>query len=134
VAERVLQRGVARRPVVPEAFLALADAAERLGHLADARAALVHYDALRGRTDGDEWLRRARRIADWSMRLGEPTVAVQWLARAREVVPDDVGVVVRLAEAQIAAGDRDGARASLARARELRPDDPRIAALVRRLP
>lgn len=45
-AERTLQQAVARWPVEPVAFRYLADAAERLGHLAAARDALLRYVAL----------------------------------------------------------------------------------------
>lgn len=133
LAEQALQRAAARYPLVPEALSYLAEAAERLGHLREARRALIDYDALVGPTEGN-FVARARRIAEWSMRLGEPATAVRWLTRARDAVPTNVGLLARLAEAQLAAGDRAAARETLRRALELNPRDRTLAALARRLP
>ena len=48
VAERTLLQAAGRTPVDPAAFRYLADAAERLGHIAIARDALLRYVALAG--------------------------------------------------------------------------------------
>lgn len=47
-AERLLLQATARSPVEPAAFRYLADAAERLGHVAEAQDALRRYSALVG--------------------------------------------------------------------------------------
>jgi tetratricopeptide (TPR) repeat protein len=46
-AERVLRQATLRYPVAPDAFLYLAEAARRSGHMAAARRALADYAALR---------------------------------------------------------------------------------------
>lgn len=53
-AERALLLAVGKPPVDPIAFRALADAAERLGHLPIARDALLRYAALVGDSDVDQ--------------------------------------------------------------------------------
>jgi predicted Zn-dependent protease len=50
-AERLLLQATARSPVEPAAFRYLADAAERLGHLAEAHDALRRYVALVGENE-----------------------------------------------------------------------------------
>ena len=52
-AERVLADATAQTPVDPMAFRYLADAAERAGHAAAARDALLRYAALVSREDLD---------------------------------------------------------------------------------
>jgi tetratricopeptide (TPR) repeat protein len=80
VAERTLQQATQKPPVDRTTFLRLADAAERLGHTRDARAALVDYYSLLDPQDRRA-LETARRIADLSNQLGEPRAAAEWAAR-----------------------------------------------------
>ena len=72
MAERVLQQAAAKLPADPETFVDLADAAEQLGHLADARTALLKYHALVG--DDPNAAKQARwdtRIGELSLKLGD---------------------------------------------------------------
>ena len=81
-AERTLQQATERLPAEKTTFLRLAEVAERAGHPAVARTALVDYYSLLDPTD-----RRAadtaRRIGELSLRLGEPRPAAEWAARAK---------------------------------------------------
>lgn len=130
-AMETLQRATARYPVEPRAFLVLATAAERQGHLDGARQALIEYGALAG--DDAELPGRAEHIAAMSLRLHDPADAARWLERAIAVAPSDVTLLAALADAQLRAGDRDAAHATLARARDRDPENPALRALVRRL-
>ena len=80
LAERTLREASEQRPADRASFLHLADAAERAGHIEAARRALLDYHSLtdpRDRRGGEI----ARRIAELSMRLGEPRAAAHWYAR-----------------------------------------------------
>jgi predicted Zn-dependent protease len=81
LAERTLQQATQKLPADRATFLHLANAAERTGHAAVARAALLDYYALLDPAD-----RRAadtaRRIADLSARLGDRRASVIWQARS----------------------------------------------------
>jgi tetratricopeptide (TPR) repeat protein len=68
-AERILLEAAARPPVDPEMFLRLADASQRLGHLAVARDALLRYVALADERDVDP--ATAARLAVLQQRLGK---------------------------------------------------------------
>jgi predicted Zn-dependent protease len=81
LAERTLQQAVERLPADRATFLHLADAAERAGHPAEARAALLDYHSLTPPTDRRQ-AEVARRIADLSIRLNEPATASTWYAQA----------------------------------------------------
>jgi len=132
-AERVLQQAVTDLPLDPQAFLALADAAEQLGHLAEARSALLKYQALSG-PDPVPTLqaRRAARIGDLSARLGDHAFAVEWLRRATDLTPT-ARLLASLGREQLAAGDPDAARATVARGLEVDPRNSALLALQRRL-
>jgi tetratricopeptide (TPR) repeat protein len=132
----VLTDATAKRPLYPAAFLHLADAAERLQQPAVARDALLDYHALEG--DPDDNRRRAElfgRIADLSVRAGDPPVAVDWLRRAAAADPDsvDAAFFVRLADAYLRAGDTAAAREALATALQQDPAHRGARALLRRL-
>lgn len=134
-AERILQDASTRAPVDPMAFYYLAEAAERLGHVAAARQALLDYQALHG----DEPDTRGRigqtvRLGDLSIRMHEPGTALTYFRRALAEAPSDPSLLARLADAQWRTGDADAARASLAKALERDPSDAHALALKRRLP
>jgi tetratricopeptide (TPR) repeat protein len=133
-AEPTLRQAAARRPVEPSAFLHLADAAERLGRLADARDALLDYHALAG-DDPDARRRRAFavRVADLSAKLGDHQVALGWYERAVDGGTGDPALLVRYAAAQAAAGDPERARTTLAAVLQKIPDHREALALQRRL-
>jgi tetratricopeptide (TPR) repeat protein len=67
-AERILLQAAGRPPVDPETFRRLADASQRLGHLAVARDALLRYVALADEQDVDA--ATAARLANLQQRLG----------------------------------------------------------------
>ena len=78
-AERRLQDAVQQFPVEPAAFLLYATAAERQGHLDNARRALIQYEAL---IDEDpDFVARATRIATLSVRMDDVETAAEWTRR-----------------------------------------------------
>jgi tetratricopeptide (TPR) repeat protein len=83
LAERTLLQATQKPPVDRATFLRLADAAERLGHISTARAALLDYHSLLDPHDRKA-LDAARRIADLSGRLGEPRSAAEWASRGKQ--------------------------------------------------
>jgi Flp pilus assembly protein TadD len=132
-AFRTLQQAADKLPVDPMAFSFLADAAERAGDIEVARRALLDYQALEG--EGLEPRRRAAlavRIGDLSLRAGEIPVAIASYQLATDVSPD-VGILLRLADAQLRARDRDGARATIDRALQKEPENRSARALLLRL-
>jgi len=132
-AERVLQQAVTDFPVDPQAFLALADAAQQLGHLAEARSALLKFQALSGASPvPTEQARRAARIANLSARLGDHQSAVAWLSSATELTPTG-RLLATLAQEQLAAGDPEAARATVARGLEVDPRNRTLLSLQQRL-
>jgi tetratricopeptide (TPR) repeat protein len=134
LAERVLQEAVTRFPIEPQAFLYLADAAERAGHLTEARLALLKYLALTGQDpDPAVHAQRTAHLGDLSMRLSDPAGAVRWFTQAAGADGPNAPLLGRLAEAQAASGDRDGARQTIRRALELEPRNRRLIVLSRRL-
>lgn len=130
-AERVLQQATARYPLDPEAFLVYADVAERRTHLAEARRALIEYGALVNREA--DFAGRAARIGRLSLRMNDTATAVQWLRRAANARTNDVSLVQSLAEAQLRAGDRNGAQATLTAGLERDPGNPGLTALLQRV-
>jgi tetratricopeptide (TPR) repeat protein len=79
-AERALRQALARLPVPPTAYLDLAAIAARKRHVQEARDSLVKYATLIG--DEQAVASVAPRIAEYSIGLGEPHVAVRWIDRA----------------------------------------------------
>ncbi len=133
-AERVLQQATDRLPVDPLAFYYLADAAERRGHNAIARRALVDFMAIS--TEEPDRRRRATlcaRIADLSVRDADYGMAVDYYARAADVLGGDPDFLVRFADAYWRAGDSPAARVQLARALEKDPAHAAARALARRV-
>ena len=113
-AEVVFRQAAQRFPTDPEVLPHLASVAERLGHLDDARQALVRYSIL---VDEDrEEAQHAVRIADLSMQLNDAASAVAWYQKSEVLGASDVALLVRLAEAQAKAGQLDNARATIRRA------------------
>ncbi len=129
-AERALQQATNRYPIDPAAFLLYASTAETQNRLDAARQALIQYGVL-ALNDGDP-VARAMRIAALSLRLNDPRTAVDWLNRATSSNPNDVRLIVLLADAQVRAGDREAAQATLARALDKEPKNPQLLALARR--
>jgi tetratricopeptide (TPR) repeat protein len=130
-AELTLEQATERYPLDPSAFLFYATAAEQQNHLVEARQALGEYGAL---VPGDVDLApRAMRIAALSLRLNDVASGVEWFKRAAAASPNDVRILAALADAQVRAGDRDGAKATIARGLEADPANAALLALARRL-
>lgn len=107
-AERALRQAVARVPVPPDAYLQLADVTGRDGRIQDSRDALLKYATLVG--DDRPLADVSTRIADMSLRLGEPALAVRWFDRAIDESGPSTALQVRLADAAIKSGDATRAR------------------------
>ena len=130
-AERVLRQAVARLPASTEAFLRLAAVTERQGRLTEARDALLQYTAIIG--DREPVSAVATRIADLSLRIGEPLLAARWLDRAIDENGPSPALLARLADAAWRGGDIPRARAAIAAGLELSPDHAALLALRRRV-
>ena len=120
-AERVLQQATQRFPVDPSAFAEYSAVAERRGHVAEARVALIQYGALV--SSEQELSGRARRIGLLSLKLNDPKDAVYWLRNAHAALPDDIGVLAALAEALLRSGDQAAGRAMALLGLEKDPTD-----------
>lgn len=133
-AEQTLLDAASRMPVAPMAFVYLADAAERLGHLDRAKEALVSYRALApsGDLDADR-VAPPVRIAELATKANDAVTAARWYRLAVEGSPSNARLLGRLADAAWNAGDQALARRSLERALELQPQDPALRALARRI-
>jgi tetratricopeptide (TPR) repeat protein len=131
-AERVFRQALAQLPVPAEAYLHFATVTQRGGRIQDARDALVRYVALVG--DARPVVSAASQIADLSLRLGEPMVAVHWLNRAVDEGGPSTTLLARLARAALRAGDYERARAAVTEGLRAAPDDADLQALKRRLP
>lgn len=129
---RILREAVATTPVQRQAFAFLADASERLGHVLDARDALLDLEALEGGTvSADQRAARAARIGRLSLDGLDYRTAADYLSRAVTRRPNDASSHSRLAQARWAIGDQPGAVAAINRARSLAPADPAILRLTR---
>lgn len=108
-----------------------ATVARRLGHLEDARQALVRYTVL---VDDDrEQAAHATRIADLSLELNDPTAAVGWYEKSEALSAPDAVLLAHLADAQFKTGQLDAAEATIARALAKDAQDPVVRAVARRL-
>lgn len=79
-AERALRQAVMRLPVSPDAYRYLATLVVRDGRVQEARDALIRYATLVG--DAESLAGVATQIASYSIRLGEPQLAMRWIDRA----------------------------------------------------
>jgi tetratricopeptide (TPR) repeat protein len=131
-AEPALREAVARLPVAPEAYLHLADVTARDGRYQEARDALLKYATLVG--DEKPLASVATRIADYSLRLDEPALAVRWFDRAIAESGPTAALQVRLAEAAWRAGDVVRARQIVDQALTADPSHRLLLQLKRRLP
>ena len=131
-AERALRQAVTKLPVPPEAFLHLADLTARDGRIQDARDALLKYATLIG--DERTLTAVATRIGDYSVRLGEPALAVRWFDRAIDEGGANSVLQLKLADAAWKAGDVVRARQVIDEALSAEPDHPALRQLKRRLP
>jgi len=131
-AERALRQAIARLPVPADAYLNLADLTARNGRIQDARDALLKYATLVG--DDKPLTGVAVRIADYSVRLGDPRLAVRWFDRAIDEGGANATLQLKLAEAAWRAGDVARAHQVLDEALSAEPEDPSLRQMKRRLP
>ncbi len=131
-AERALRLAVARLPAPPDAFLKLASVTERDGRIQDARDALIKYATLVG--DAQPLAAVATQIADLSVRLGEPALAVRWFDRALDEAGPTSVLLARLADAAWKAGDIARAHQAVEDGLAAEPNDRALQQLKRRLP
>lgn len=130
-AERSFRQATSRLPVDPAALLQLSLAAERAGHLATARDALVRYTALS--SDGLPTPDRALHVAELSMRLNEPATAAAWFASAAQAAAAPPATFLRLAQAELRQGRRAAAREAVERGLRLDPGHAGLLDLQRAL-
>jgi tetratricopeptide (TPR) repeat protein len=131
-AERALQQAVAKLPVVPDAYLQLADITARDGRVQVARDALLKYATLIG--DDRSLATVATRIGDYSVALGEPALAVRWFGRAMDEAGPTASLQLKLADAAWKAGDVARAHQVIDEAISSEPDNRQLQQLKRRLP
>jgi tetratricopeptide (TPR) repeat protein len=131
-AERALREAVARSPVPPEAYLQLADIVQADGRYHDARDALLKYAVLVG--DDRPLVAVATRIGDYSVRLGQPAIAVRWFGRAIDEGGPSASLNLKLADAAWKAGDVARAHRVVDEALVGEPENRSLQQLKRRLP
>lgn len=131
-AERALRQAVSRLPVPPDAFLQLAEVTARDGRIQDARDSLLKYATLIG--DDRPLTSVATRIGDYSLRLGDPALAMRWFDRAIDDGGANPGLQLKLAEAAWRAGDVARAHQVVDEALSSEPDNVALRQLKRRLP
>ena len=130
-AERALQQAVAKLPVAADAYLQLADITARDGRVQAARDALLKYATLVG--DERALAAVATRIGDYSVRLGEPALAMRWFGRAIDEAGPSAALQLKLADAAWKAGDVARARQVVDEALASEPDNRPLQQLQRRL-
>ncbi len=131
-AERALRQAIATLPVPPDAFLLLAEVTSRDGRLQEARDALLSYATLIG--DEKPLASVSTRIADYSVRLGEPALAVRWFDRAIDEAGPSTSLQVKLADAALRAGDVARAHQVVDEGLAAEPGNPSLLQLKQRLP
>ena len=130
-AEEVFREAAQRAPIDPQILPSYAAVAQQLGHLEDARQALLKYSIL---VDDDrEKAAYAVRIADLSLQLNDPVTAVAWYQKSEGLTAADAPLLARFADAQARAGQVEAARLTITRALERDPDSPSLRAVERRL-
>lgn len=130
-AETILIQASQRFPTDPEALPHLAAVAQRLGHLEEARRALVRYSAL---IDEDrEKAVQAARIADLSMQLNDAAAAAAWYQKSDALRASDASLLARMADAQSRAGQVENALATIKRAMQKDSHHPLVRSVARRL-
>jgi tetratricopeptide (TPR) repeat protein len=131
-AERALRQSVAKLPVPADAYLQLADVTARDGRIQDARDALLKYAMLIG--DDKPLTTIAVRIGDYSVRLGDPSLAVRWFDRAIDDGGANTALQLKLADAAWRAGDVGRAHQVIDEALSAEPENAALRQMKRRLP
>jgi tetratricopeptide (TPR) repeat protein len=130
-ADQMFNEASRRFPTDPDVLPHYASVAERLGHLDEARQALVRYSVLVD--DGRLEAAHAARIGNLSLKLNDAEAAVIWYLRSDALSAGDAVLLARLADAQARAGKTDAARVTAQRALSQDPESPLALAVVRRL-
>jgi tetratricopeptide (TPR) repeat protein len=130
-AEAVFRQASQRFPTDPDVLPHYASVAQGLGHLDEARQALIKHSVLVDE-DRDEAVRAAR-IADLSMQLNDAGAAVAWYQKSDALRTSDASLLARMADAQSRAGQPEAARATIKQALEKDPNHPLVRAVARRL-
>jgi predicted Zn-dependent protease len=104
----------------------------RDGRIQDARDALLKYATLIG--DEKPLAQVATQIADYSVRLGEPALAVRWFDRAIDEAGPSTTLQLKLADAAWRAGDVARAHQVIDEGLGAEPDNRALQQLKRRLP
>jgi tetratricopeptide (TPR) repeat protein len=130
-AERALRQAVAKLPVTPDAYLHLATISQREGRVQEARDSLIRYATLVG--DHRLLAGVATRIAEYSIQLGEPRLAMRWIDRAIDEAGPSAVLLARLADASWRAGDHGRAAAAVEAGLKLDPRERTLLAVRRRL-
>jgi tetratricopeptide (TPR) repeat protein len=127
----IFRQAAQRFPIDPDMLRHFASVAQTLGHLDEARQALVNYSIL---VDEDrEEAPRAARIADLSMQLNDPATAAAWYQKSDALRAGDASLLARMADAQWRAGLLEPSSATINRAIEKDPDHPLVRAVAHRL-
>ena len=130
-AEEAFREAAQRFPIDPSVLPPYASLAQRLGHLEDARQALVRYSVL-----ADDDLNKAAhaaRIADLSLQLNDAATAMQWYEKPETLSAADATQLTRLAEVQLKMGRAQDAPATVIRALAKDPASVPALALARQI-
>jgi len=129
--EALLRQAAEALPVSRDTLIWLADAAEQLGHYATMRSALERWAAIAPETDPN-LPAVYERVGDLASRLGDPVGAARaWHLAAGPAA--SAGLLARLAQAELANGRVDAARAAVDRGLTRDPRHPVLLALQRKL-
>jgi tetratricopeptide (TPR) repeat protein len=129
-AERILRRAAGRLPVAPAAHLYLGNLLEASKQAEAARDALVRYATLVG--DHDPLGGVPTRIANLSVRIGQPHTALRWYERALDEAGPTTTLLAGFADAAWQAGQVERARTLIAEGLTLDPADAALLRLQRR--
>jgi tetratricopeptide (TPR) repeat protein len=130
-AERAFRQAMDTLPVDPDVLPQLATVAQSLGHLDQARQALVRYTILVD--DDPDQAARALRIGDLSLELNDPQSAVRWYEQSEALSSPDARLLARLADAELKAGQLTAAKETIARVAAKDANDPAVRSVVLRI-
>ena len=130
-AEQAFKQASEVFPLDLEVLPQYASTARRLGHLEDARRALIRYSLLVD--DEREKAIHAERIGDLSLAVNDASTVVAWYQRSASRGADDASLLARLADAQLRSGEVDAARVTARRAIAADPNDGEAQAMTHRL-
>jgi tetratricopeptide (TPR) repeat protein len=128
---RAFQEAVTRFPIDPSVLPQFAATAQRLGHLDEARQALMRYSVLVD--DDPELAMHAAAIGDLSLELNDPTSAVSWYQKSEALAAADATLLAHLADAQLKVGQTDAAAQTIARATAKDATDASVRAVALRI-